>query len=149
MAQYGPAKKLRIGWVKIGCDSKGRKHVFIADQPWHLEKVETRHHSHYWEHSPGGIICQQVAFERKHILPPDYDAGDPSDWTEGAMRGWFDKILIEYDGTRHGMFFFKNGDTYDGQLNESDAPHGVGTYVTREGRRYEGVFKDGKFVGCK
>jgi hypothetical protein len=146
MAEYGPAKKLQTGWVKIAIDTKGRKHVLIAEQPWHLEKVETRHHCHYWEDSPGGKICQQVIHERKHILPPGYDAGDPSDWTEQAMRDWFAKIVMEYDTIRHGVFIFKNGDTYEGELSHNNAPHGVGRYVTRDGRKYDGVFRNGQFV---
>ena len=146
MAKYGPAKKLDIGWIKVGVDATGRRHFFLAKYPWHLERHPFRHHAHYWEDTIGGSICQQVIHDEEHILPPNYDAGDPSDWTESAMRRWFDQVLTEYEENRKGICFFANGDMYEGELNKSGIPDGVGIYTTKDGIKLKGSFKDGQFL---
>jgi hypothetical protein len=61
------------------------------------------------------------------------------------MRQWFDTVLSEYENTRSGVLFLKNGDMYDGELNELDVPNGRGTYTTRSGTKFEGTFHDGEF----
>ena len=146
MPRYGPAKRLRCGWAKVGVDCKGRKHVFLAQYPWHLEKFKNREHSHYWEHVPGGKICQQMIHSKAHVLPHDYDAGDPSNWTEAAMRHWFEKVVHEYDAVREAVFFYKTGDMYEGEINFENEPHGFGVYTTKEGVKHVGRFDHGKFV---
>src|SRR5260370_37605206 len=145
--RYGPSKHLRIGWVRVGVDTRGRKHFFLATYPWHLEKHPYRFHAHYWEDTPGGSIRQQVIHDKEHILPRDYEAGDPSDWTEAAMRRWFDQVIAEYQETQNGICFFANGDMYEGEVNTDGVPDGAGVYTTRGASKLKGYFKNGRFVG--
>jgi hypothetical protein len=146
MAKYGPAKKLKVGWTKVGIDARGRRHFFLAKYPWHLEKHHYRHHAHYWEDTPGGRICQQVIHDKEHILPPNYDAVDPTDWTEAAMRRWFNQVIFEYETIQNGIYFFKNGDMYEGELNKEGLPNGSGIYTTKDGIKLKGTFKNGQFI---
>ena len=83
---------------------------------------------------------------KAHVLPHDYDAGDPSNWTEAAMRHWFEKVVHEYDAVREAVFFYKTGDMYEGEINFENEPHGFGVYTTKEGVKHVGRFDHGKFV---
>ena len=38
---------------------------------------------------------------------------------------------------------------YTGEINSRDQPHGLGTAVREDGRRYEGTFQDGSLVTGK
>ena len=42
---------------------------------------------------------------------------------------------------------YKNGDKYVGEINEKEEPHGRGTMCWKNGRRYEGQWKNGKKHG--
>jgi hypothetical protein len=62
------------------------------------------------------------------------------------MRRWFDQVINEYDSVREGIFFLKNGDMYEGQVNLNNEPHGFGTYTTKHGIKYVGKFENGKLI---
>jgi hypothetical protein len=42
---------------------------------------------------------------------------------------------------------YENGDKYVGEINEREEPHGKGTMCWKNGRRYEGHWKNGKKNG--
>ena len=42
---------------------------------------------------------------------------------------------------------YKNGDKYVGEINEKEEPNGKGTMTWKNGRRYEGQWKNGKKDG--
>jgi|TARA_B110001454_G_scaffold82620_1_gene79386 hypothetical protein len=44
-------------------------------------------------------------------------------------------------------FTTEDGNTYEGDINADENPHGQGTYIWTDGRKYVGEWKDGKFNG--
>lgn len=73
----------------------------------------------------------------------DYGYYDYYEDDYGYDDDYEDERSIQTSGT----FTYKNGDTYNGELNADMYPHGQGTYVYKDYGKYVGQWAEGKMHG--